>query len=150
MDACQRHRYCFIPRMGNYNFKWASVRAERFFIIHIGKEAMIPAMMKLVRPTNTHPDLPTLIRQHPISLYGPCFNENLPDFLRANVTLIQTILNCKGHFWHLNTHPSRSVLQGISPLRTYINFDTSRTVLCQYQSVMLTAKNASGGHTFMT
>ena len=34
--------------------------------------------------------------------------------------------------------------------RTYINFDTSKTVLCQDCSVMLTAKNASGGHTFMT
>ena len=33
---------------------------------------------------------------------------------------------------------------------TYINFDTSGTVLCQHRSVMLTAKNASGGHTFMT
>ena len=29
--------------------------------------------------------------------------------------------------------------------RTYINFDTSRTVLCQHRSVMLTAKNTSGG-----
>ena len=33
---------------------------------------------------------------------------------------------------------------------TYINFDTSRTVFCQDRSIMLTAKNASGGHTFMT